>query len=190
MNCTGKHSHADKRRGNSCVQNASACGSIVAVRNPRNHTVLQACAQAGTGPDSPAAAHCLRTAGRGQTPRHIPLRRRTNHSGACQCCGAEHATEYAGGEVVATGTRLLFNETDASFGRMAAAALLSYHLPISLATASARDLELIPGIGPKTARALIDYREQAGPIQRMEQLLEVRGIGPKTLEKITLYLRP
>lgn len=105
-------------------------------------------------------------------------------------CGAEHATQYAGGEVVATGTRLLFNDTGTATGNLNAAVLLSYHLPISLATASARDLELIPGIGPKTAHALIDYREHSGPVQRIEQLLEVRGIGPKTLEKITRYLRP
>jgi competence protein ComEA len=105
-------------------------------------------------------------------------------------CGAAHATEYAADEVVTTGTRLLFNDTGASFGRMEAAVLLSYHLPLSLAAASARDLELIPGIGPKTARALIDYRERAGPVQSIEQLLVVRGIGPKTLEKIARYLRP
>ena len=105
-------------------------------------------------------------------------------------CGAERATEYAADEVVATGTRLLFNDTGTSFGRMDAAVLLSYHLPISLEAATARDLELIPGIGPKTARALIDYRERAGPVQRIEQLLEVRGIGPKTLEKIERYLKP
>jgi competence protein ComEA len=105
-------------------------------------------------------------------------------------CGAERATHYAEDDVVFTGTRLFFNDTGTAFGRMEAAVLLSYHLPISLAAASARDLELIPGIGPKTALALIDYRERAGPVQRIEQLLEVRGIGPKTLEKIARYLRP
>jgi competence protein ComEA len=105
-------------------------------------------------------------------------------------CGAEHATEYAVDDVVATGTRLHFNDTGTATGNLNAAVLLSYHLPISLATASARDLELIPGIGPKTARALIDYREHSGPVQRIEQLLEVRGIGPKTLKKITRFLRP
>ena len=107
-----------------------------------------------------------------------------------RACGTERGTHYAADDVVVTGTRLLFNDTGTAFGRMEAAVLLSYHLPISLAGASARDLELIPGIGPKTAHALIDYRERAGPVQRIEQLLEVRGIGPKTLEKIARYLRP
>ena len=101
-----------------------------------------------------------------------------------------YATEYDADKAIATGTRLLFTDTGTALGRMEAAALLSYHLPISLAAASAQDLELIPGIGPKTARALIDYRERAGPVQRIEQLVEIRGIGPKTLEKIARYLRP
>jgi competence protein ComEA len=105
-------------------------------------------------------------------------------------CGAERVTDYTADNVVATGTRLLFNNTGTAFGRMEAALLLSYHLPISLAAASARDLELIPGIGPKTARALIDYYEHAGPVQRIEQLVEIRGIGPKKLKKIARYLRP
>jgi competence protein ComEA len=105
-------------------------------------------------------------------------------------CGAERATDYAADSVVATGTRLVFNDRGTVTGRMEAAILLSYHLPISLAAASARDLELIPGIGPKTARALIDYRERSGPVRHIAQLLDIRGIGPKTLEKIARYLRP
>lgn len=105
-------------------------------------------------------------------------------------CKAGHTAEYDAGKAIATGTQLLFTRTGTAFGRMEAAALLSYHLPISLAAASAQDLELIPGIGPKTARALIDYRERAGSVKRIEQLVEIRGIGPKTLEKIARYLKP
>lgn len=73
---------------------------------------------------------------------------------------------------------------------MDAVALLSYHQPISLQAAAIEDLELIPGIGPRTASALLEYRERAGPVQNIEQLIEVRGIGPKTLNKIARYLRP
>lgn len=55
---------------------------------------------------------------------------------------------------------------------------------ISLNTASARDLELLPGIGPKTAEKIIRWRETHGFFTSPEDLLLVRGVGPKTLEAI------
>lgn len=111
-------------------------------------------------------------------------------SALAQACGAHQGPPHANELPVSAGTRLAFNARGIEVTRMDAPALFSFGLPISLAASSAEDLELIPGIGPKTARSLIDYRERAGPVQRIEQLIEVRGIGPKTLEKISRYLRP
>ncbi len=54
--------------------------------------------------------------------------------------------------------------------------------------ASARELETIPGIGPVLAARIIEYRETVGRFERPEDLLNVAGIGPKTLEKIKAYL--
>lgn len=105
-------------------------------------------------------------------------------------CGAPHRQPNDTGLPVAAGTRLTFNGASIAPAGMDARALFSFGLRISLATASAEDLELIPGVGPKTARALIEYRERAGPIQRLGQLIEVRGIGPKTVDKIGRYLKP
>ena len=41
----------------------------------------------------------------------------------------------------------------------------------------------ISGVGVKKAEAVIAYREQHGPFQRVEDLVNVKGIGPKTIEK-------
>lgn len=59
---------------------------------------------------------------------------------------------------------------------------------IGLNTADQLALEQIPGIGPVTAAAIIAYREQAGSFTAIEELLEVTGIGPATLESIRPYV--
>lgn len=48
--------------------------------------------------------------------------------------------------------------------------------------------ESIPGIGPSKAAAIIDFRTQAGGFTSVDQLLDVPGIGPSTLESIRPYV--
>ncbi|HEX2196030.1 MAG TPA: ComEA family DNA-binding protein [Actinomycetota bacterium] len=55
---------------------------------------------------------------------------------------------------------------------------------VSLNSADAAALETIPGVGPVTAAAILAYRDEAGPFTSVEQLMEVSGIGPATLESI------
>lgn len=55
---------------------------------------------------------------------------------------------------------------------------------ININTASAAELESLPSIGPKTAAAIIAYREEHGPFATVEALTDVKGIGPATLEKL------
>lgn len=58
---------------------------------------------------------------------------------------------------------------------------------LSLNTASERELELlVPGVGPVTAAAIVAAR----PFESVEDLLDVSGIGPVTLEKIRPYVKP
>lgn len=61
--------------------------------------------------------------------------------------------------------------------------------PISVNTASAPELERLPGIGPVIALRIVEYRAQNGPYQRLEDLLEVEGIGPSKLESLQDYVR-
>ena len=58
------------------------------------------------------------------------------------------------------------------------------NLLVPVNTAPASELQKLPGIGPKLAEAIIDYRTRSGPFVRVEQLLEVKGIGPAKLGRI------
>lgn len=58
------------------------------------------------------------------------------------------------------------------------------NLLVPVNTAPASELQKLPGIGPKLAEAIIEYRTRSGPFERVDQLLEVRGIGPAKLGRI------
>lgn len=55
---------------------------------------------------------------------------------------------------------------------------------INLNTATQDELSSLPGIGEKKAMAIIEYRKNYGKFTSIEQLMEVKGIGPKLLEKM------
>lgn len=56
--------------------------------------------------------------------------------------------------------------------------------PVNINTATAQELETLPGVGPATAAAIIAHRESAGPFTSPEQLDDVRGIGPAKVEAL------
>ena len=56
--------------------------------------------------------------------------------------------------------------------------------PININTATAEQLNALDGVGPKTARKIIEYREANGGFKSVEELLEVPGIGPAKFEQI------
>jgi len=53
---------------------------------------------------------------------------------------------------------------------------------VSLNSATAEELDALPGVGPSTAAAIVAYRDQNGPFISIDDLLDVRGIGPAKLE--------
>ena len=59
---------------------------------------------------------------------------------------------------------------------------------MNLNTADAALLQRLPRIGPALAGRIIAYRQNVGPFRRVEDVVNVRGIGDKTLEKIAPYL--
>lgn len=59
--------------------------------------------------------------------------------------------------------------------------------PIEINTASYEELQLIPGIGPKTATLIMDYRNEHGTIVMFRELLSIDGIGEKTVELLEEY---
>jgi competence protein ComEA len=62
--------------------------------------------------------------------------------------------------------------------------------PISLATATAAQLDTIDGIGPVTAADIIEFREQHGGLASVDQLDQISGIGPATMEALRERLQP
>ena len=59
---------------------------------------------------------------------------------------------------------------------------------VNLNSADQAALETIPGIGPVTAQSIIGYRTEIGRFDSIDQLLEVSGIGPATLESMRPYV--
>lgn len=55
---------------------------------------------------------------------------------------------------------------------------------ININTASATELDVLPGVGPSTAQAIVSYRNKKGPFARVEDLLNVPGIGPAKLSQM------
>ena len=56
--------------------------------------------------------------------------------------------------------------------------------PININTAAATELESLPGIGPVLAGGIVKYRQEHGPFEKVDDLAEVSGIGPKRLAAI------
>ncbi len=55
---------------------------------------------------------------------------------------------------------------------------------INLNSATAEQLQSIPGIGPSTAKSILDYRAKAGKFNKIEEIINVKGIGEKKFQKI------
>lgn len=70
--------------------------------------------------------------------------------------------------------------------RQATRPVVSETTPINLNTATATELEKLPGVGPATALRIVEFRTKNGAFKKVEDLMNVRGIGEKTF----LTLKP
>lgn len=59
---------------------------------------------------------------------------------------------------------------------------------IDVNTADVRDLQRLPGIGEKRAEDIAAWREEHGPFQTVDELIQVPGIGPVILENLREYV--
>jgi competence protein ComEA len=55
---------------------------------------------------------------------------------------------------------------------------------VNINTASAAELDALPGIGAKTAARIVEYRQKNGPFKKVEELMNVRGVGEKNFLKL------
>lgn len=61
--------------------------------------------------------------------------------------------------------------------------------PVSLNTASAEELQMLPNIGEKRAQAILDYRQENGEFKAIEDVKNVPGIGDKTFDSLKKFLK-
>jgi competence protein ComEA len=59
---------------------------------------------------------------------------------------------------------------------------------LNINTASAADFEGLPGIGAKMAARIVEYRQKNGPFKKVEELMNVRGLGEKNFLKLKAQL--
>lgn len=60
--------------------------------------------------------------------------------------------------------------------------------PVNLNSATSEELQEVPGIGPATAEKILQMRKSYGPFKSVDDLLAIRGIGKKRLDKMRKYL--
>jgi len=59
---------------------------------------------------------------------------------------------------------------------------------VNINTADAKQLSLLPRVGMKAAQRVVDYRNQHGPFAKATDLMQVKGFGDKTFERINPYI--
>jgi competence protein ComEA len=61
--------------------------------------------------------------------------------------------------------------------------------PVDINTADGPELETLPGVGPATSAAILEHRGRIGSFESVDQLIDVSGIGPATLEQLRPLVR-
>lgn len=69
-------------------------------------------------------------------------------------------------------------------GSRSSTAAASAAAQVNLNTATTAQLESLPGIGPATAKRIVEYRQQSGGFKKVEDLMNIRGIGEASFLKL------
>jgi competence protein ComEA len=59
---------------------------------------------------------------------------------------------------------------------------------VNINSASVDQLKVLPGIGPKLAARIVEYRQKSGSFKTTQELMNVKGVGEKNFQKIQTYL--
>ncbi len=89
--------------------------------------------------------------------------------------------------IVATGLALVLGFVMSSGLALAAAKPVPTG-KVNINSASADQFTALPGVGPKLAARIVEYRQKAGSFKTTQELMNVKGIGEKNLVKIQAYL--
>ena len=94
---------------------------------------------------------------------------------------------------IQSGKKIIFKKDAAhnviwEISEMNAAARLNFFLPVDVNSASADELMLIPGIGSKTAEAIVAYRKAHKKIKNHDELGSLPGMGEKKLQALMPYI--
>jgi competence protein ComEA len=103
--------------------------------------------------------------------------------------GEEHAPDVVAGGGGGTGAGAGTSTSAGSGSSSGTTGSPSPGSPIDLNAATAEELDVLPGVGPATATAIVAYREEHGRFGSVEELLEVRGIGDAKLEQLRPLVR-
>ena len=172
-----------------------ARGAPPAVAPPANAPDSASIATPGVGAASPSTLIYVHVAGAVRRPGLYEFSTGTRVADAVEAAGGPSrgadldAINLA--EILVDGTRLEVprrGEGVVSAPVVGSSAAPSTGSIIDLNTADHPLLETIPGVGPVTAAAILRHRAEIGRFDSVEQLLDVSGIGPATLESVRPYV--
>ena len=86
-----------------------------------------------------------------------------------------------------SGTRIILTDK-IKIESLDASARINFFLPIDINMASIEDFTLIPGVGRKTAESIFYFRDKNNGINDLHELINIKGIGEKRLNRILPYL--
>lgn len=185
-----------------------AAGIVVAVnvagaaeREPLDIQRADAAQEAAEGetPEAPPALICVHVDGCVARPGIVYVEEGSRVADAVEAAGGMTAEASSAGmnlaRVLADGEQVLVQGAAAAdaavqgaSGTSAAGASATSPAAssgkVNINTATAADLQALSGIGPSKAQKIVDHREASGPFKSVDGLLDVSGIGEKTLESI------